>query len=623
MANIPPAVGTVSVAQQILASADYYEPSIYSALTFCSNFELNGDPNGTDFFPLSPTAYKFGEPSKQGKMFVVGVLPPVSNISGRLLDRSASVAAVTGSSGTIAPEGQNGNNAAYMIQTSNETPHLNASPTTGAVSPPKTVIYDRTQNPPVINNQYITQQDVRQIYTAMHDGYVRKFGTEPTATQVQFMTAQSLRETGGGWPDNNPGFIGKFKGSSGSFIVVYSNGSQREFSSFDSLASGIDVYLNTINRNPDTLIAAQNGDVLRYLTDLKQSGYFEEPLDVYYRGFPMYLSQVAAQVPEAKLGNGNDLPSNPNQPSVQSGDSSTPNWQSTGSASAQQAAALAATTSGQDLNRTELGQAFQQAQQVMISDMQYALAQMNSMPPLRLLINPSSFKVSSEKICNDGSWTRSGPVIEHWGEGQDKISGSGKLAGFYAVDIMDATNPGLTRVARNWSMAYQNFLSLFLIYRNNGGLYTYDRSVDQYGAFNLTVVGSIYLFYDGILYLGSFDSFNLNESDTSPHTHDYDFEFTVRAWFALDEENPQGMNYGLTSYPGPQVQTPDYVGDANQLSGQTRRDTAAQQAQQQAAQQSTANRQAAGTSNILNAIPTTSDPALGNSPKGTGGSNEL
>ena len=188
-----------------------------------------------------------------------------------------------------------------------------------------------------------------------------------------------------------------------------------------------------------------------------------------------------------------------------------------------------------------------------------------------MLVNPNSFKVSSEKICNDGNWTRNGPVIEHWGEGQDKIAGSGKIAGFYALDMQNANSPGLTRTARNWSMAYQNFMSLFMLYRNNGGLYLNNAtsgSKDNHTL--LSVVGSIYIYYDGVLYIGSFDSFNLSEADTSPHTHDYDFAFTVRAWFVLDEENTDaaGNNYGLKSIPS---QSKEQLDATSAAAGEARR----------------------------------------------------
>ena len=107
-------------------------------------------------------------------------------------------------------------------------------------------------------------------------------------------------------------------------------------------------------------------------------------------------------------------------------------------------------------------------------------------------------------------------------------------------------DPGLSRMTRNYSASYQNLLSLYLIYRNNGGIWTKDytsQGVVQGDIFtyrtNLAVVGSVYIYYDNIMYVGSFDNFSISESDDSPFSLEYNFSFTVRAWFLLDtQQNP-------------------------------------------------------------------------------------
>lgn len=173
-----------------------------------------------------------------------------------------------------------------------------------------------------------------------------------------------------------------------------------------------------------------------------------------------------------------------------------------------------------------------------------SLTQMQLTPPLRLLINPNSFSVKSQKVVSDGNWGRKGPIVEFWGDEHDKISGSGQVAAFYALDTMPHLGrggPGLTRSARNVSLAWQNFQSLYLLYRNNGGMYLPDVNQRDRDVL-LTAVGSVYIYYDGILYIGSFDSFNVREQDQKPFTVEYDFEFTVRATFLLDR--PPEFNYG-------------------------------------------------------------------------------
>jgi hypothetical protein len=134
-------------------------------------------------------------------------------------------------------------------------------------------------------------------------------------------------------------------------------------------------------------------------------------------------------------------------------------------------------------------------------------------------------------------------------------------------------------MARNFSKGYQNFLSLYLLYRNNAGLYLPDLGVEK--RLNLSVVGTVYIYYDNILYLGSFDSFNVTEDDTKPFTLDYTFEFTVRATFLLDNPPDQyrkdrqtladvlpsgnGDIFGAQSTPG--LVTPNVIdlGDIDEL----------------------------------------------------------
>jgi hypothetical protein len=183
---------------------------------------------------------------------------------------------------------------------------------------------------------------------------------------------------------------------------------------------------------------------------------------------------------------------------------------------------------------------------------------MANSPPLRMLVNPKSFSVKGEKIVADGNWGRNGPIIEHWGNNQDKISASGKVTGFYAVSVEDAGGPGLTRMARNFSQAWQNFQSLYLFYKNNGALYTKDFASGN-NQVNLSLVGSIYIYYDNILYIGSFDNFSISEEDSAPFSMDYSYDFTVRAAFLLDQ--PDTLTYGTTPIPNaaPLIQTTSAV----------------------------------------------------------------
>jgi hypothetical protein len=103
----------------------------------------------------------------------------------------------------------------------------------------------------------------------------------------------------------------------------------------------------------------------------------------------------------------------------------------------------------------------------------------------------------------------------------------------------------LGRGIRNVSFSWQNFQSLYLLYRNNGGMYLSDMSQQDRDVL-LTTVGSVYLFYDNILYIGCFDSFTITEDAERPFSVEYSFEFTVRAAFLL--EFAQDFNYGGSAF---------------------------------------------------------------------------
>lgn len=620
MAN--PGIKGTRVYKQIEEDADYYEPSIYSALGFTSLFQALDDPAKGDFIPVSsPLAYKFGESGATGRMFVVGLLPPTCNVSGRFLDRSASVAHIQGGVGaadlgTDADPSSTGGGGVQkyggvVTAPGYKIPKGTGSSNTGKGYPPGVQgCGDKVAVEYLGDGKYkyncVANVSIPEMYQAFHDAYVAKFGREPTPTEIQFITAHCFRETGGHMPGNNPGYIGNRATNPGGWVGFQepdpkNPGSTRTrwFKGYDSVADGCAAYLNAVARNPNVLAAARDGDVLGYLTSLAQQGYYVEPVRWYYNnngrggGWPSLLNMVAAQVPSAGLGRADNLPKdapnncafnestaqyqkrakaaglrsgaaaisrfnkdspygpdcplagnegNPNEEYV------TPDWEGKGAANAQTAKTEEAKTAGQDLNRTSLGQTFLWQQSQQQRDTIRQLEIMRNTPPLRLLVNPESFKVAAEKIVSDGNWTRNGPVIEHWGDGQDKITGSGKIAGFYSIDAQNATGPGLSRTTRNYSMAYQNFLSLWLLYRNNGGLVLQDYTAGEDSPLtNISVTGSIYIYYDGIIYIGSFDSFNVNETDAAPFTLEYDFQFTVRAWYELDRDDPSQYQYGSTS----------------------------------------------------------------------------
>ncbi len=588
--------GASSIQNQILQAADYYGPMIYQKLGFFSSLELNDDEN-LDFIPVSQT-------KSNTKLFVVGILPPSTTITGRLLDRSASIGAIkgypdqkldfTGSSSQAANAGLGGivTASGYKLRQGSGSPNRKIPYPSGGKNPNGATAKQTNLTP-------------AQVYSAISDAFRNQFHREGAPTELQIYTAQCLRETQGAVYNNNFGFMDASNSppTSGNYFLGpaepgFPNG--RYYRSYDTVSAGASAFLARVTKGGNAQQAAKDGDVLGYLTSLAQNGYYESSVDVYYHGtaaspknglFPYDLAQVSKAMKPygVDLDDGSNLPSHTPSccafketnaryqervapgsttnrgaglrtnnlyrfmsgstyddkcpltgvgPQQQSDTNS--QWAGQGTANASAARKDSSKTIDmKDLNKRALGKKFMEAQSNEILATQMALDVMQNTPPLQLLVNPQSFKLSSEKIISDGGFTREGPIIEHWGEQQDKLEASGKLAAFMAIDANPPVangptggGPGLTRVARNYSASYQNFLSLYLLYRNNGGLYI--KSLGDNLLTRLSLVGSLYIYYDSILYIGSFDNFNITEVDSNPYSLEYSFQFTVRAAFMLD-----------------------------------------------------------------------------------------
>lgn len=607
--NTPPSSSSSSPApenryyQEIEEFADLYEPAIYDLLTFQRrSWQTAADPESPNFIPLSTV--KLRSP-RDAKMFVVGLIPPSAFVTGRLLDRSATVAAIQGFAQDVDVGEGGGGGATGPVSGSLggvvTVPGYQIPPSTAGFQKTKAGLVEGEKGEPG-EPAKLTKHSVPEMWNRFHDAYVKLFGREPTNTELLFAVSQAQLETSPGWPNNNPGNIASTKSDPTAYATPQKDGSFRYWKTYPTAQAGAEAYIGRVFNNPNVIKAAQSGDLMGYLTSLSQTGYFEEPIKTYYRP---YGSQLLKQCGAAVTGAGgpafgdltvpkdsplgcpftesgqayqarskgqkvdgkpaaifrfrkdsfyNDgcslgLPADPNDPNGKP-----TSFAGTGSEAKAKAEKGTEKAANKDLNENALGQALLAAQAAYITALQISLEQMRRTPPLRMLVNPTSFKPSEEKIISDGNFSRGdGPVIEHWGEQQMKISANGRLAGFYSLDVSGkdqtkgaaGSSPGLGRIARNFSESYQNFLSLYLIYRNNGNIFLENfTDSKQPKSNNLALVGSVYIYYDDVLYIGSFDSFNVTESDDKPFSLEYDYSFTVRARFELDRIPDPLENYG-------------------------------------------------------------------------------
>jgi len=565
-----------NIREQILTEATFARPATYELLTFFHALETQTDELSGQFVPI--TTVNPIRPSET-QIFAVGVLPPSAEVTGRLLDRSASVNAQLGAAGQVESEQEVMARGGYKVSP-DSTQHTTGG--YGGIGSSTTVpegptSYSRISGAGeerfwsklvIMSNRLGVQPEnvamVMKSESGLKSSAVSKVSNAKGLIQLtassapgagltpeQFANFENLsREqqldaveeyfrAGNGGPSRIQG-----KTAAEIKAMVFGGFNNPDGSLYNSLA-GTPGYENYPRSEKQLRNYNSNREI-----DLDKDGIItpEELFERSAKRATLSKSQLAAIAKaRRRLGMAEDpAPVRPNA-------NSSTDFQKVGSKEASESRRVQAQTSDTSLNRVGLGRRYSLAQDAQARATQAALKQIAAMPPLRLLVNPQSFRQSMDKVIVD-NWGRNGPIVEHWGDNQDRIEGSGKIAAYYSLDAQPQFNqngsvgnsPGLGRTARQFSASYQNLLSLWLLYKNNGGIWFPDNFPDSNSSkkMNLSLVGSIYIYFDSILYIGSFDSFNLTESETEPYTLEYNFSFTVRAYFELDNLEAQSFTYG-------------------------------------------------------------------------------
>lgn len=525
-----PGLSRAYIKGNILEASNYYPPGVYARLlSWYQDLTLEPDEMGPEFIPVSLT-----RPNPQ--IFVVGVLPPAQAITGRLLDRSATVRNLDpytdigqlGGGGAAIPNyGGGSTGRAKVIEVALSMSGKNSVTDRDAYSSFMLTPGD-IAGPPRLGyahpGYYVTPaaNGYPPSSCALFGmGCLRAVGLEDELATGQYKIGDAVTNLSNLADKYNAKVPGSNPTPPSAGDIVFTEGT-----------AGNEVLISQHIEVPIEDIVP--GQASKATSGGQKSGSDRMGIDTfplfwrYVNGNWFIKKPVSLKAPNRRVGWWVDvsklpLPGSEPQP---------PPYQPEGSEAANTAAKQRDKLGGTGLNGTGIGAALLKAQADLAKKAQAAMAAMANTPPLRLLVNPRQFDVKGTKIVNDGNWGRNGPIIEHWGDEQDKISASGKVAGFYAVDAVRTNGgPGLTRTARNYSAAWQNFQSLYMLYRNNGAMYLPDY---EEGKNNLSLVGSIYLYYDSILYIGSFDTFSITEEEAAPHTIEYSWEFTVRAAFVLD-----------------------------------------------------------------------------------------
>jgi len=190
---------------------------------------------------------------------------------------------------------------------------------------------------------------------------------------------------------------------------------------------------------------------------------------------------------------------------------------------------------------------------------------MASVPPLTLLVNPTSMEVSFSNIQSFTNRGRNGFLFQRWGEQQPTISFSGTTGAFIAgsdpslggSQQRTLVPSGVQFASRRNSAAWQNFLSLFHFYKSNGYIYDTIGKTEAHLS-----IGTIAIDYDQFTYLGHIDSLEYSFDESRPHRVEWNMSFVCsriidtatgeqRASFDLLRDATGILrNFGVTSDPG-------------------------------------------------------------------------
>jgi hypothetical protein len=172
-------------------------------------------------------------------------------------------------------------------------------------------------------------------------------------------------------------------------------------------------------------------------------------------------------------------------------------------------------------------------------------------PPLVLLINPQSLSIAYNKIQAFQDRTRFGYVFQAWGEEQPRLTFSAKCGAFISG------GRGVQFASRRDSASWQNLMTAFQFYRNNGYIH------DTVGKSNAhLLVGALSIRYDQWIYFGHMQSVGYGFDEETMHGGIvFEMEFVVSAM--VDTAEPT-FNVQPMRGPNPRPGDTRYSGRENQ-----------------------------------------------------------
>lgn len=161
-----------------------------------------------------------------------------------------------------------------------------------------------------------------------------------------------------------------------------------------------------------------------------------------------------------------------------------------------------------------------------VAELRAQVEAVRNTPSLYMLVAPQSFNRSYEHSV-DAPKGRRRHIVHMWLEKPMTITCKGVTAAQYIFDAQGAG--GLTNKKRVHSLSYANLMSLVRMYKNNGWLFTGDSGAAGPGNSGMRQIAmSVFIYFDGHVYIGSFDDFSITDTAEKPYNLEYSFKFTVR-----------------------------------------------------------------------------------------------
>ncbi len=394
-----------------------------------------------------------------------------------------------------------------------------------------------------------------EIRQAVYETYFKQTGVYPSEQTVNLITAQMMLERGGNVSNiesKNFNFgnthasgarapVGQVPTppSGGSYYlgVDYDGNGQpyaTYFNSFPSAQAGVEYQVNRLLNKWNA--AANATTALEYGEGLlpgPPNNYHETPPAVYARGLQLHVNRIEASV--ANGGAGGHIGGAPQVDS--------PSYAVDGISTNQQDARVSVMTSGStQLESDAAGDRIGKLVEFDASRLEIARLQTDALrrqieavravPGLLMMVNPSEFSLSFEPTVDNTVKGRNGNIVHVWLEKPAEMSCSGVTSGQYVVD--SSGNGGLTGELRTFSASYQNLLSLLSIYKTNGIIFSGPEAPSNVGVAEIGY--SVFIYFDNVVYVGSFTSFEITDSDMKPHNMAYSYRFNVRYYFEVGND---------------------------------------------------------------------------------------